>query len=454
MMKLNQLAIFLLSAAIAGTAQQPGGTSAQQPAAGASAQQPAAGASAQQPAAQQPQQKKEIKDPAEYNAYVSAIGTADPNQKASALEQFITQYPNSVVKEDALEQLMAAYQQANNPAKMNDAAARLLQVNPNNMRGLLLMAYTKRAAAETPGNPNAAQDATAARQYGERGLQALATQPKPEGMQDADYQKLKTQGAVIFNGAAGRGALQQKDYAAAQKYFLTSVQGVPDNLADVYPLAVAYLEPKPINVVGLWWAARAVDLSKSNPASMAAISNYAKNKYVRYHGGDDGWDQLLAQAQNSPMPPPNFTVAPAPTPAEQVKKIAESKDPKQMTFDEWQLIFTYGDQPTVDRVWAAIKGVPLAFEGLVLQSEKTKLVMATTFDGIQEKKPDADIVMAGPIPVKMMPKVGTQIGVVATPDAYDKSPYMMHLINGKLAVTKKKAPARRTTRRRRAAPGQ
>jgi len=268
-------------------------------------------------------------------------------------------------------------------------------------------------------------------------------------MSDAEYQKLKTQGAIIFNGASGRGALQQKDYAAAQKYFLASVQGTPDNLADVYPLAVAYLEPKPINVVGLWWGARAVDLSKANPASTAAIANYAKNKYLRYHGGDDGWDQLLAQAQNLPTPPPNFTVAPAPTPAEQVKKIAESKDPKQMSFDQWQLIFTYGDQPTVDRVWNAIKGVPLAFEGLVLQAEKTRLVMATTFDGIQDKKPDAEVRMAGPIPATKMPKVGTQIPVVATPVSYDKNPYMMHLDNGKLAVTKKTTPARRTTRRRR-----
>jgi hypothetical protein len=452
MMKLNQLAIFLLSAALAGIAQQPGASTqpVQQPAAGAAAQQPAAGA-----AAQQPQQKKEIKDPAEYNAYVSAIGTADPNQKANALEQFITQYPNSVVKEDALEQLMAAYQQGNNPAKLNDAAARLMQINPNNMRGLLLMAYTKRGAAETPGNPNAAQDAAAARQYGERGLQALATQPKPEGMADSDYQKLKTQGAIIFNGAAGRGALQQKDYAAAQKYFLTSVQGVPDNLADVYPLAVSYLEPKPMNVVGLWWAARAVDLSKSNPASMAAISIYGKNKYVHYHGAEDGWDQLLAQAQNSPMPPPNFTVAPAPTPAEQVKKIAESKDPKQMDFGEWQLIFTYGDQPTVDRVWGAIKGVSLQFEAKVLQANKDQLMLAATQDAIDSNKPDVEVTMASPIPRTLMPKVGTDTIVQAAPVSYDKTPYLMHLNNGKLVVKAKKAPpAKRTTRRRRAAASQ
>ncbi len=51
-----------------------------------------------------------IKDPAEYNAYTNAIGQSDPKIKASAIESFLTQYPQSVVKSDMLEQLMAAYQ--------------------------------------------------------------------------------------------------------------------------------------------------------------------------------------------------------------------------------------------------------------------------------------------------------------------------------------------------------
>src|SRR5580700_8707642 len=70
---------------------------------------------AQAPAAQAPaapaQQKKEIKDPAEYNAYVGAVQQTDPAAKVSGLEAFATQYPNSVMKEDALEALMSAYQQ-------------------------------------------------------------------------------------------------------------------------------------------------------------------------------------------------------------------------------------------------------------------------------------------------------------------------------------------------------
>src|SRR3981189_2262076 len=93
-------------------------------------------------------QKKEIKDPAEYNAYVGAVQQQDAAAKISGLEAFLAQYPNSVMKEDALELLMVAYQQANNQAKMMDTAQRILQANPNNLRALALLSYIKRAQAE------------------------------------------------------------------------------------------------------------------------------------------------------------------------------------------------------------------------------------------------------------------------------------------------------------------
>ncbi len=68
--------------------------------AGAVVQQAAAQAAAAPaaPAAQKPQ----IKDPAEYNAYVNAVQQSDPAAKAQAIEAFLQTYPNSVMKEDAL----------------------------------------------------------------------------------------------------------------------------------------------------------------------------------------------------------------------------------------------------------------------------------------------------------------------------------------------------------------
>src|SRR5271156_1606073 len=73
-----------------------------------------------------------IKDPAEYNAYTNAIGQSAPAAKAAAIESFLQQYPNSVVKTDLLEQLMVSYQ--GDPVKMLDAADRLLAADPANLR--------------------------------------------------------------------------------------------------------------------------------------------------------------------------------------------------------------------------------------------------------------------------------------------------------------------------------
>ena len=171
-------------------------------------------AAAPQPQASQPQasapapqaQKKEIKDPAEYNAYVGAVQQTDPTAKISGLEAFLTQYPNSVMKEDALELLMGTYQQAGNQAKVIDTANRLLTANPDNARALVLLAYNERAAQKWPD----------AKQHAERGLLAVNKMAKPEGVSDADFVKQKGQLSGLLNSVAGFSSLQMKDYASAQ----------------------------------------------------------------------------------------------------------------------------------------------------------------------------------------------------------------------------------------------
>src|SRR3989440_4601843 len=146
-MKTSLVAFVLALSAIA-VGQTTAPQSQAQPAGSqpAATQQPGTAPATGQPGAPAQPQKKEIKDPAEYNAYVSAVQQKDPAAQISGLEAFLTQYPNSVVKEDALEALMGAYQKANNAAKMADAANRLLAVNPDNVRALALLALTERSA--------------------------------------------------------------------------------------------------------------------------------------------------------------------------------------------------------------------------------------------------------------------------------------------------------------------
>src|ERR1700720_4701787 len=95
-------------------AAQDAARPAQPPQGQAAPAQPAA-TPAQTPAAA-PAQAPVIKDPAEYNAYVGAIQQKDPAAKISGLEAFLAQYPNSVMKTQALEILMGTYQQTGNQA--------------------------------------------------------------------------------------------------------------------------------------------------------------------------------------------------------------------------------------------------------------------------------------------------------------------------------------------------
>jgi hypothetical protein len=447
---------FLITIVLGFAVGAAGQTATQQPAQPAAPQQqPAAGAP--QPAAgQQPaQQKKEIKDPAEYNAYVGAIQQQDPAAKISGLEAFLTQYPNSVMKEDALEALMGAYQQTNNAAKMNDTAQRVLQANPCNLRALALLAYTKRAAAEA--GQNAQQNLTEGGQYAEKGLQCEQTAQRPEGVSEADWEKLKKQTASIFNGVAGIAALQARDYAKAQKFLRASVEADPNNLRDVYPLAVAYLTATPPDYLnGLWFIARAANLAAGSPAQ-AQITSYGQKQYTKYHGSVQGWTDVLAQAKASPLPPQGFNITQyvPPTPAQQAAELVKTKQPKDMSFGEWELVLSAGKPEDATVVWDAIKGKPLQMQGQVIKASPTKLELAGSVDDIEQKRSDIILEMSGNIPTSMMPKEGSSLDFEGTPVSYEPSPFVMTMNKGALLTKKAPKPApKRPVHRRPARPTQ
>lgn len=395
-----------------------------------------------QPAATQAQtQKKEIKDPAEYNAYVAAVQTQDPNARASALEAFLQSYPNSVMKEDGMELLVKTYQQAGNLAKVMEASDKLLQVNPNNLTALALKSAIARQEANRPNNPQAAQSLQQSADFAKRGEQALATAQKPEGLTDEQWTQLKSGLHTLFLGAIGQNALQTKDYATAQQSLNQLVAAAPNDLSSVYQLSIAYLEPKPPVVDGLFWGARAVALAQQlAPQAVAQIQPYVKNRYIRYHGSDQGFAELVAAAAQSPKLPQGFTVAPAPSPAEQAAEMLKKSAPEKLSFGEWQFILTSGNQEAAQAVWNAIKGKPLQLLVQIIDATPAKLMVAGSADDIETKTADIDLTMTAAIPKALMPKVGSQIPVQGTPDSYTVNPFMVKMIDGKL-LTKAAAPA-------------
>jgi tetratricopeptide (TPR) repeat protein len=420
-------------------------------------------ATAAQPTAQQnpappppATQKKEIKDPAEYNAYVGAVQQTDAAAKVSGLEAFLTQYPNSVMKEDALELLMGAYQQTASQAKTPEAAQanqtkmlataqKVLQVNPCNVRALALLTYTERALAEA--GQNAQQNLADAGQNGVKGLQCLQTVTKPDGTPAPEWDKLKTQTAIIFNGAAGISAYGAKDYAKAEEYLRASVDGDPTNLRDVYPLALVYLTAGPAekDVDGLFFIARAVNLAQG--AGKDQIAKFGKNKFKNYHGSKEGWEKewsdLVALTAGTPLPPANFTITKyvPPTPAEQAAEIVKSKAVKDMSFAEWQMVLSEGSPEDAEKVWSVLKGKPLLMEAHVISIDTssktaTRLLLAGSQDDVDAKRADIDLTMSAVLSKIQMPKQDTEFKFGGTPISYVAKPFVMTMNDGALLAPK------------------
>ena len=383
-------------------------------------------------------QKKEIKDQAEYNAYVAAIQATDVNAKISALEAFSQAYPNSVVREDGMEALLQAYQQTNNAAKVEDVAQRLLVINPNNIKALAILSYLKKAGGDCPN----------ARSFAERGLTALGAYAKPEGVAQEDYDKQKVSFTELFHNVIGYCAWQMKDYPTAQTHLKLSVAGNPTSLEDVYALAISTLPPATPEDMpnGLFWIARAADLS-TDPKGKEQITKFGHSKYVKYHGSDEGWAQLLETAKTATAPPPDLdkTISKyvPPTPEQQAADIVQKKQPKEMDFAEWELVLSEGKQEDKDKVWNAIKGQPLQMVGNVITvipgadaKAPPKIQLAASVDDIEAKRFDIELTMSGPIPAKDMPKEGQELKFGGTPDGYTPKPFVMMMVDGKLLVEK------------------
>jgi hypothetical protein len=441
-MKTTVLAFVLASALVASA--QDGTQQQTQPAAPATGGQQAAGQQGQSS-----QAAPEIKDPAEYNAYVGAVQQKDNNAKISALEAFLTQYPNSVMKVPALELLMATYQQTGNQAKVVDTAKRVLTAEPCNLRALALLTFLSRQAVATGQNPGQLSELT---EYSGKGLECVQSGQKPAGMADADFGKIKT----IFSGGAGFAALQNKDFAKAQTNLRAAVDAEPNDLQNVYPLAMAYLTANPPDTLnGLFYIARSINLAPAQ--AKPQIQSYGEKVYKNYHGSDDGWNDLITTAATATAPPPDLatkvTKYVPPTPAQQAHDLVNGKTPddiQKLSFGEWELVLSAGTPEDQNAVWNVIHGKPLQMEGKVIAvNSPTELLIAGSEDDIEANRADITLTMSGPIPAARMPKAGDTFDFEGTPDSYTATPFMMMMTDGKLLKKAgEPAPAKRPVHRR------
>jgi hypothetical protein len=385
-----------------------------------------------------------IKDPAEYNEYTNAVGQSTPAAKAAAIEAFLTKHPDSVVKNDMLEQLMLAYQ--GDPVKMLDAADRLLAADPGNLRGLATAVYLEKTQAQQKTNPTEAQpilDKAAAQ--AQTGLSAT----KSGNMSDADFQKLKTATAPIFDSAIALDDANKKDFAGAIAAYTNELKAYPDptltqsgpGLNDTYLLGQAYAQETPPDLKNAaWFLTRAAQFAP--PQAKPQIEKAAEYFYNKYHGSMDGYPAVQALAQTNLFPPPEYNPTPAPPPPSPAdlaaQTVASTPDLKTLSLGDQEFILFNGKPEDAAKVWDVLKGHRVQVPGTVISATPESVQLAVTEDNKQSKKADFTVNMKTPL--KSVPAIGSNVTYDATFDSYTPNPPMITLSDGEPPA---KAPAAR-----------
>lgn len=385
-----------------------------------------------------------IKDPAEFNAYQNATTQTTPQATASASESFLTQYPQSVVKQSVLDGLVDAYS-AFDPAKTIDAANRLLQIDPNNLKAMYLIAAIEKQQAA--GNPAQAADLLdKAAAMATKGL----ADTKPADVKDDDWTKRKAATDPVFYSIISNDELYgKKDLPGAVAAFRTELEYLSKNspdattkgagLNDTLQLGQTYAQLTPPDMINaVWFLARAENFAPAN--FKAGIDKQAKYWYKRYHGKEDGFDKVLAQTATTVFPPPDFKIDPAPT-AKDIADgvVASTPDLSTLALGDKEYILANASTANAEKLWALLKDQVSQIPGVVIAATASQIQLAVTEDAKTDKKADFTINMKAPLADKDVPAVGAELtNLIGTYDSYTQNPAQIIMRDGELQVEKKK----------------
>ena len=275
---------------------------------------------------------QQITDVAEYNFYVSTLNEKTPATKLQLLDQFLTKYPNTVVKEQALEVKMNTLQQVGQSSE--PAARQLLEVNPNHLRALFWVSYFFHQGPPGPNDPELEKKLSAGGEFAQRGLKQLSSFQVPN-VSAEDLEKQKNAFEATFRQALGVVADIRKKYDEAQSEYRRTAELSPQDGGLFYRLGNAYIaqRPDPKYNEAFWAFARAATMDGAGalqPAGRQQVDDYLRKIYEQYHGPDEeGFTQLKQQAKAQPFPPDGFKVL-----SKAEVAAAAPVVPEELSFDE------------------------------------------------------------------------------------------------------------------------
>lgn len=404
--------------------------------------------------------QKNWKDRAEYDLYESITNETTPAKRLELLNSWKEKYPSSEFDDVRLQVMMATYAQMGRQGDALKIAGEILAKDPNNLQALS-SALTSIFSAQNPTPEQLAIADKAANQVLSNADTLFAADKKPAGVGDADWQTAKKNLQQYGQNALGYAAWQRKDYVKAEKEFSKSLEMSPNQGQISYWLSNVILAQHAAekSSTALFEMARAAAYDgpgSLNAAGRQQVLDAFKKTYTTWHGSTEGADQVLAQAKNSALPPPNFSIS---SKADLAKQQFQAEEQLKQTNPQlylWKSIKDALTGPSAQSYFDDhMKGSKLPeFKGKLLEARpdatNSKELVVSVEDGTA---PDATLVLSTPLKGKV--EVGSDIGFQGIATAYAPNPYMVTFnvdpadITGlKVEAPAKKAPVHRAPARR------
>jgi tetratricopeptide (TPR) repeat protein len=369
------------------------------------------------------------KDRGEFDLFDSIQKDTNAQTRLDKLNQWKDKYPQTDFTAQRGQLFLATYAALNQPAKALEAAKEILATTPSDFTGLY---YTMLLTPQIP-TPSADQiDAAskAATSLLNGGLDTQFAPPKkPAAVTDAQWTQARTGVEEEVHKSLAWVDIQQKQNDQADAEYEKALTVNPGDMSLAYTIMVKRLLTEKKYTSALFYCARAA--SYDGPGALDAgarqsqILPYCKKLYGQFHGGPDGFDDLLAKAKTTGVMPGDLKIVSAADLAtESAAKAAElaKSNPGLAIWLNVKPSLTAADGATYfsanmkDTLIQGLSGKVVSMDPAV----RPKTVVLSVEDGTT---PDATLQFDAPLAGKVEP--GTVLTFDGTPVSFTASPYMI-----------------------------
>lgn len=148
--------------------------------------------------------------------------SGDVSKEINLCQEFAKKYPQSPYLPSVYAQLTTAYMNTGQEEKMFDAGQKALELDPNNVDilSLMAMAMPRRIKA---GAPDADAQRQKAEEYAKKAIELIPNLTKPKGIDDATFEQAKKDKLAMAHSGLGLVEFQQQKYEDARNNLTQAV---------------------------------------------------------------------------------------------------------------------------------------------------------------------------------------------------------------------------------------